>query len=401
MSKLRALMRWFFGAAFVGGVGVAIFLALRPKPISVDLATATRGHMMVTIQEDGKTRIRERYVVSAPLSGRLLRIEMDPGDAVVQGESLLAAITPRAPELLDARELTRAEMRVKAREAALAQAEPAVERARVALEYAESNYGRTSKARKTGAVTEDSLHRAETEFRMSQEDYRSAVFSERIAKYELALAKSALVRTRDSRENDETDLEILSPINGTVLRVPQESTTIVSPGTPLLELGDPTDLEVQVDVLSTDAVRVMPGATVFLERWGGDSSLNGNVRLVEPSAFTKISALGVEEQRVNVIIDLVDPPEVRRTLGDGFRVEARIVVWQSDSILKVPSGALFRDGDQWAVFAVEGNVAHIRQVDLGQQNDVEAEVLSGLSADDQVILHPSDKIQDQTEIVAR
>jgi HlyD family secretion protein len=401
MKMIRKLLRWCVALVILGGLSGAVYYALQPKPVSVDLAKLSRGSLQVSVQEDGKTRIRERYIVSAPLSGRLLRVELEPGDPIVRASSLLAAITPRAPEMLDARELRQAEMRVKAEQAALAQARPAVESARAALNFAESTLGRIREVGQKGAVTQNELDRAETDYRMRQEDYRSAVFAERISKYELELAKSALIHTSGEDVDNGSDLEIFSPIDGRVLRLLQESATIVTPGTPLLEIGDPTDLEVQVDVLSSDAVKIHPGANAFLERWGGDQPLKGQVRLVEPSAYTKVSALGVEEQRVNVIIDLVDPPETRQTLGDLFRVEARIVVWEGDDILKVPTGALFRNGDQWAVFVVASTVAQLRQVELGHQNDTEAEAIDGLSPDDTVILHPGDKIQDGTEIVAR
>jgi HlyD family secretion protein len=189
-----------------------------------------------------------------------------------------------------------------------------------------------------------------------------------------------------------SDFEIFSPIHGRVLRLLQESATIVNPGTPLIEVGDLTDLEVVVDVLSTDAVKVASGGAVLLERWGGELPLQGKVRLVEPSAFTKVSALGVEEQRVNVIIDLVDALEERESLGDGYRVEARIVVWEAPDVIRIPSGALFREGDRWATFVVEGDQASLRYVTIGKQNDTEAQVLEGLEVGESVILHPSDKI---------
>ena len=398
---MNRILRWLFFLAVVAGIAAAIFFAVQPKPVPVDLATISRGPMQVTVNEDGKTRIRDRYVVSTPLSGRLLRIEIDPGDPVKLATTRLAVITPRDPGLLDTRELRQAEMRVKAEEAALAQATPAVERAKAALNFAESDLARTRKNVPSRAVTLEEFDRAKMEYRVRQEDYRSAVFAERIARYEWELAKAALIRTRSDDRDNVSDFEIFSPIHGRVLRVFQESSTVVSAGTSLLEVGDPTDLEVVVDVLSSDAVKVSAGAPVLLERWGGDAPLHGKVRLVEPSAFTKISSLGVEEQRVNVIIDIEDASEKRGSLGDGFRVEARIVIWENDDVVKVSHGALFRDMNEWSAFVVQDNVATLRRLTIGQQNELEAEVLEGLAPDDQVILHPGNKIKEGMEIIPR
>lgn len=399
---MKTIIRRTIYLLLLAVVGVALYFAIRPQPIAVDLDTVSRGRLTVTVQEDGKTRIRERYIVSAPLLGRLLRVEMEPGDMVRRDESRVALITPRAPELLNARELATAESRVKAQEMALQRAKPALEVARAELEYAEADLGRQQKLVRSNAASADELERARTLYRTRQEQYRSAIFNERIAEYELQLAKAALIRTTEE-ENGTSDFEILAPIDGRVLRVLQESATVVMPGTPLLEIGDPTDLEVEIDVLSSDAVKIQPGAKVFLERWGGDVPLAGTVRLVEPSAFTKVSALGVEEQRVNVIVDIDDPPTQRSTLGDGFRVEASVVIWEADEVLRVPTGALFRDGPDWAVFVANADATHaqFRKLELGKQNNLFAQVLEGVEEGDRVILHPSDKITDGTLIMPR
>ena len=402
MKMLRSFLRWLIIVLVVGGIVAAIYVSMQPKPIHVDVAEIARGPMVVTVNEDGRTRIKERYVVSAPLTGRLLRVELEPGDLVLQGSTRLVSIAPRDPELLDSRELQRAEMLVKAREAALVQTKPALERAKAAIEYAEIDLKRLKQLVPQRIASPDDLDKAKMKHRVCEEDYRSAVYAQHIAKYELELAKAALTRTQSNDERDFSDFEIFSPIHGRVLRVLQESTTVVNPGTPLIEVGDPSDLEVVVDVLSSDAVKIKSGAAALLERWGGEKPLHGEVRLVEPSAFTKISALGVEEQRVNVIIDLVDPAEAREALGDGFRVEARIVVWEQPEVVKIPSGALFRDGDSWATFVLEGDDrARLRRVDIGQHNDTEAHIVAGLAPGEKVILHPSDKIEDGTRIVIR
>jgi HlyD family secretion protein len=253
------------------------------------------------------------------------------------------------------------------------------------------------------------LEDAETLFRTSEEEYRAAKFAEEIARFELEMAQAALIRTRpmDTSQDEDDEVgrqvfEIRAPIDGRVLRLILESAKVVTAGTELLEVGDPADLEVEIDVLSKDAVRVKPGQTVLLEQWGGDEPLQGVVRLVEPAGFTKISALGVEEQRVNVIVDFTDPPETRASLGDSFRVEARIIVWQGQDVLKVPISAMFRHQDQWAVFAVDAQqTARWRAIRIGHRNGMEAEVLEGLESNEIVIMHPSDRVADGVKVVAR
>ncbi len=400
-SKLFVVL---IAAIVVVGLGYAFW----PQPVDVDLATVERGPIQVTVDEDGKTRIHEKYVVSAPLVGRLLRINMEAGDPVVAGKTLLATIEPRDPDLLDARAVAQSEARVKAAEATLQKMEPVMEQVRAAQAFDEAELAR---ARQAGAaVTKSELENLEYKFRQSSEELRSTRIQQEIARFELEQARAALLRTRP-RDDDGADgtsngnggwtFTIYSPINGKVLRVLQESAAVVNAGTPLLELGDPLDLEAEVDVLSRDAVKIHPGAKVLLEHWGGDKPLLGRVRLVEPSGFTKISTLGVEEQRVNVIVDFVDPPDVRKTLGDGFRVEARIVIDEANDVVKVPTSALFRVGNDSAVFKVAGGIVHRQIVKLGRQNGLEAEVLSGLSPGDLVVIHPSDQIEDGVRVRQR
>jgi HlyD family secretion protein len=399
-SRFRKLLLVLFGAAIVAAVG----WGLVPEPIEVDLAPATRGEVEVTVDEDGKTRIREKYVVSAPLGGRVLRINMDPGDKVEAEETLLATIEPRDPELLDARTIAQAEARVKAAEASLERMEPLLEEATAGQQFAEAELKRVRDAAAVNpqAVSTTDMESKLLAFRTTSALLRSAQQNKEIARFELAQARAALMRSRPPSENPPQGestmvmngwtFPIRSPIDGRVLRVFQESSAIVVPGAALLELGDPTDLEVEIDVLSRDAVKIVPGALVYLEHWGGDRVLEGRVRLVEPSAFTKISTLGVEEQRVNIIVDLVDPPQDRTELADGFRVEARIVIDKADDVLKVPTSALFRVGDKWAVFhAVEGKAVE-QEVEVGLQNGLEAEIRGGLHDGDQVIVHPGDDV---------
>ena len=411
MKNWLSWLLMLLGTALIAAIGYSFV----PKPHEVDLVTVTRGDIRVTVDEDGKTRIREKYVVSAPLSGRLLRIDLDAGDPVVAGETLIANIEPRDPELLDARAIAQAEARVSAAESALARTDPELEQARIEQANAEKFLVRIRNA--PDAFTESELDDAEAAYRSASERLRAAKYAGEIAQFELEQAEAALLRSRPYVEGEHSNpaslsdlpvgegngwtFPIRSPITGRVLRVMQESSAVVTPGTPLVELGDPDDLEVEIDVLSSDAVKIQPGAAVRFEHWGGPEPLNGQVRLVEPSGFTKFSTLGVEEQRVYVIADLTDPLEVRQALGDGFRVEARIVVDQAEDVLTVPASSLFRIGDDWALFVVDQGRAVETKVKVGRQNGLAAEIQSGVEEGDQVILHPSDQITDGVKVRPR
>lgn len=409
------MQNWLSKTFFVGLallIAGGLTFAFWPEPIEVDLAQVSVEPLLVTVEEDGKTRIREKYVVSTPLAGRLLRIAMDPGDSVTASETLLATIEPRDPDLLDARAIAQAEASVKAAEAALNRVGPQLEQARLEQSNAEAEMTRIRRAAEGGGVTPSDLDAAEMRYGQASEELRTTRYNEEIAKFELQQARAALLRSKPAAtDNDDRSLnevngsgwhfKIRSPITGRVLRVFQESAAVVTAGMSLLELGDPTDLEVEIDVLSSDAVRIEPGNRVLLEHWGGDHQLIGRVRLVEPAGFTKVSTLGVEEQRVNVIVDLVDPPEKRRSLGDGFRVEARIVTDEIPDALSVPTSALFRQARQWSVFKVIENKTQLTAVTLGKQNGLRAEVLEGLNAGDTVVLHPSDRIVDGVTVRQR
>lgn len=401
---MRWIKRFVLIGIALGLLGLLVY-AMQPQPVLVDIVEVERGPMEVTVEEDGQTRIKERYIVSTPLSGRLLRIDLDPGDRVFAGETTLARMEPTDPELLDPRFIAQVTARVKAAEGRLKQAEAELERARAAVEFAEAELGRATRLEQSGALTDAALDEKRLLYRTRVEEQRAAAFATDIARYEVELERAALQRTSTGDDEDgpvDNEFAIRSPITGKVLRVFQESAAVLTAGARLIEVGDPLDLEVVVDVLSRDAVRIEPGARVQLEEWGGSKPLNGTVRLVEPAGFTKISALGVEEQRVNVVIDFNEPIKNHGQLGDGFRVEARIVVWESDGVLKVPTSALFRDGEDWAVFVVsEEGVARLRKIDVGKQNALEAEVLSGLEASARVIAHPSDQISDGTSVSRR
>ncbi len=381
------------------GVVAAIVYAMLPQPLPVDFATVARGPLVVTIDEEGKTRVRERYMVSAPLGGQLLRIELDPGDSVVAGETLLTSIEPTDPALLDARSLAEAEARVKRAEKAVEQAGPMRDAAQARYEQSQSEFRRIRELYERNVVTPSEFELAELAERERAEELESAQLAEQIATFELELARAALIRTRPNGED--ARIEIRAPIDGRVLRVLQESSAVVTPGLPLVELGDPADLEIEVDVLSSDAVKVSADDRMILEQWGGEAPLQGRVKRIEPHAFTKISALGVEEQRVFIIGEFTDPFEQWNTLGDGYRVEARIVIWEQDDVLKAPIAALFRHEDQWAVFVDRDGRARLQVVEIGQRNSLEAQVLAGLDEGDSVILHPSDEIADGTLVIAR
>ena len=395
------IRRWI-GAVLVVLAAVAAVAIWRPRPIEVDVAQAQRGPLQVTIDEDGLTRVKSRYVVSAPLLGNLARIELDAGDAVEPG-ALLARILPLEPPLLDTRSRAQAGARVSAANAARRQARAAVERVRTSLEFARRETQRQRSLRTTGAAAEHTVERAEVDEHTLQQDLASAEFGARVADYEQQVAEAAFGRLvhPPARDQNEPEVEVASPVAGRVLRVIQQSEGAVQPGTPLLEVGDPAALEIVVDVLTNDAVQVEVGSAVFIERWGGPQTLHGHVRLVEPSAFTRVSALGVEEQRVNVVIDLDEPHTVWSALGDGYRVEARIVIWQQQNVLTVPSSALFRLGDRWAVFAVVDGRARATEVGIGQQNGERTQITRGIDAGQRVVVYPSERVTDGAHVEGR
>jgi HlyD family secretion protein len=394
--------------AFLLGLAGAVTYAFLPKPVAVDVARIEIGNLQVSVEEDGKTRVRDRYVVSSPLAGRLRRIKLRPGDCVRPGQ-ILAAIDPADPQLLDPRTVATSEARVKTLKAALDKAGAESKSAEAALDLAETEFSRTKQLLQKNFVSPGDMETRVMQKRTREEEVRKARFAEEMARFELEQAQAALLRTRPrTGEVDEQEqFEIHSPFVSSsgrvfhVLRVRQENECVVTPGTPLIELGDLADLEVEIEVLSSDAVRIPVGAKVLLEQWGGEEPLTARVRLVEPYGYTKISALGVEEQRVHVIADFPEHDTVPAALGDGFRVEARIIIWEQEAVLNVPSSALFRHGTGWAVFHVEGGHAVRQVVKIGRKSPLAAEVLEGLSQADTVIVHPSDKVADGVQIVPR
>lgn len=364
-----------------------------PKPIDVDQAMITQGSLLETVNEEGKTRIKDRYDVLAPLSGQLLRIDLHAGDQVIAGKTILAVIEPSDPSLLDARMLAESEARVNAALAGQMRATALQEGARAAADLADVDYNRAEKLHGTRSVSQEQFDALYHRRRLAKEELRSAEFAVQIAKYEIDVAKAALLSAK-AKEGSERGFTLVSPIDGKVLKVNRESAGAVMVATPLLQLGNPSDLEVEIDVLSRDASRMQPGCRVMLGELGRPAQWEGRIRQIEPQAFTKISALGVEEQRVNVIVDFLHPSEVPGRLGDGYSLETRIIVWSGSDIVKVPSASLFRLDHGWGVYVVEDGQANLRDVKVGHTDGRETEVIEGLSVDEKVVLYPSDRIAD-------
>jgi HlyD family secretion protein len=383
-NQARRKVRRLLPYAGVLVLGAVIVAGLWPKPVPVETSRVTVGNLRATVSEEGKTRVQQRYLISAPVSGQLRRIPFKAGASVQAGKTVLAAIDPLSPALLDARSLSLAEAR---RDSAAAN----LEKARATHAFAASELRRIERLHAGQTVSAQELESAQLRETAAARDEAAAEGALRQAEAELAVFSA----TAGSEDMADPALVILkSPIDGQVLRVYEESARVVGPGTPLVELGDPDDLEVIIEVLSRDGAVIPPGAKVELDHWGGTSPLLARVRLVEPAAFTKISALGVEEQRVNVVADLVTPPGERRGLGDNFRVEARIIIWEDDQALKVPSGALFRRGEEWSAFAVVDGRARSRPVRVGRSSGTEVQVIEGLREGDEIIVYPGDRVRD-------
>ena len=395
---------WMRIAAWTGaGLAVLAVLAwaFAPAPVAVEVAAVVRGAFKRTVDEDGKTRVRERYVVSAPLAGRLLRVELKPGATVERG-TFIATLLPAAPSLLDARAMRELTERLGAAEAEKLRAGAAIERSTVALGQAKADAQRASQLAQQGFVSKESLERSQREVELKAKELKLAEFEGHAAEHQVAVARAALSSVRDTSPRDAArQFPIRSPVAGQVLRVVQESEAVVPVGAPIVEVGDPRDLEVVVDVLTADAAMIQPGAAVELDHGGSAPPAAGRVRAVEPAAFTKVSALGVEEQRVNVLIDFVALPADWRNVGDAHRVDARIVVDSRADAVTLPVGAAFRSGDGWAVFVVSGGRAHLRPVKLGPRGGVRAVVDGGIEPGESVIVYPSDAVRDGVRVKPR
>ncbi len=378
----------------------AIVWALWPRPIPVEVASVTSGRFVATVDEDGTARIRERYVIAAPLAGRTTRIDLKVGDAVASGDVIVGILPAPAP-FLDPRSRREAQERLGAAEATRERTRAAVERARVQAAQAQTDLERTRTLAARGAATVQALERDELALRVTDRDLRAAESQDHGAEHEIEQARALLARYGQNGEAALERWNVTAPVAGVILKVTQESETMVYAGFPLVDIGDPRDLEIVADVLSTEAVEIPPQAEVAIERWGGAGALTGRVRRVEPTAFTKISTLGVEEQRVNVRIDLVTPPERWTRLGDGYRVEVRIAVLSRDDAIIVPAGALFRIGSQWYAYVVSAGRAERRPVEVLRRAGRTAAIASGVAVGENVVLYPGDRIAPGVRVEAR
>lgn len=387
--------------ATVAVVAAGLAYGFLPRAVPVDVAEVRRAPLVVTVEEEGKTRVRERYLVSAPVAGFQRRIDLKAGDVVAAGQ-VIAAIDPARSVALDPRSRAQAEAQAQAARAALALAEDNVRAATATAQLARQERERAESLRRAGFVSEQAQDSARTAETRAQAAAAAAQQAVRVARFDLDTARAALASTAQLQERGAAHrVEVRAPVAAQVLRLLHESEGAVAAAQPLLEIGDPASLEVEVEVLSTHAVKIMPGSKVVLDRWGGAEAVAGRVRVVEPSGFTKVSALGVEEQRVRVIVDFTSPHAAWARLGDSYRVEARFVLWEGQDVLQVPTSALFRQGEGWAVFVIDGGRAHRKPVAIGQRAGLATQVLSGLGVGEKLIAHPDESVRDGVRVKAR
>ena len=399
------MKRWIWVIVLVAATGAGIYWGMRPQPLLVEEVTIGMGPLRVTVEEEGKTRLRSRYAITAPVAGYMGRIGLKAGDTVKAGAVVAWLEAPR-PVVLDARTREQGAARVAAAEAGLAVVESRVgtqsenlKALRAELAYWQGQRTREEALRKSGDMpaarverTIADLQRAEAAVQAGERMLATAKVEVGAARAEIVSARAALRETGRAATGER--IPVQAPAGGRVIRVVRDSEGAVAMGEALLEIGDARAIEVAVEVLSADAVKIGPGTKVLLDRWGGSTTLEARVRVVEPGGFTKISALGVEEQRVRVVADLVTPEEEWKALGDGYRVEAAFVLWEAASVLQAPANALFRVGKGWAVYVAEGGVARKREVTVGHRNGVAAEILGGLKAGEVVIAHPDETVSE-------
>jgi HlyD family secretion protein len=387
---MRRWTGWAIGA--LAAIVVA-WLVFAPEPVEVESAEAVRGPMEVTVDQEAEVRVHDRYVIAAPVAGKLIRVDLRPGDTVKPGQ-VVAVLEPLP---LDARARQEALGRLDAARALVREANFQVTRAAATLAQQTRERERMEKLRDERFVSPEAVERARTAEATARAELQAAHAREAAARHDERVAEAALLAIPAADGRPGRLVELSSPVAGSVLRVMEESERTLASGMPVMVIGDPSRFEIVADVLSTDAVKIPPGASARLEEWGGDLSLRARVRVVEPYAFTKISALGIEEKRVNVVMDPVDP---LGRLGDGYRVEARIVIWSAPDVLKVPASALFRRGEEWAVFVVEAGRARNRPVKIGHRNPFEAEVLDGVAAGARVVKYPGNQLEDGARVRA-
>lgn len=379
----------------------ALAWGFMPRPVAVDVAAAGRGPLRVTVEEEGRTRVIDRYVVSAPVAGYVQRVQLRVGDAVVQCQTL-AELEPLRSAVLDPRSRAEAQARVAAAEAAVLAAEQTVRAAVADAQFAQKDYERRKALFEDGRISREEHDRALAAARRAEATRRSSAFAVDVARHELEAARTALEYSAAPAAGAVPErVAVQSPVAGQVLRIVRESEGVVASGQPLIEIGDPAALEVEIEVLSADAVRIQPGMTVEFSRWGGEGILAGRVRTIEPTGFTKVSALGVEEQRVLIIADITSPPDLWARLGDGYRVEASFILWEGDDALQIPASALFRHGEDWTVFTLDAGRARLTPVTVGHSNGFAAQILDGVAEGVPVIVHPSDAIADGVRVAPR
>lgn len=391
--------RWLIVIAVVAAVLTMIAYGFLPRPIAVDVAKVSRGSLTITVEEEGKTRVKDRFVISAPISGYMRRVMLDAGDFVKRGQ-VVAELEPLRSAVLDPRSRAAAEAEVSSAEASLKATEENAHARAADAEYARENRDRIKSLYARGYVSKDAMEQAESEARRSQANLLSAEAAVKAAQSIVDKARTALLYAAEGPSGGKT-VPIRSPVQGRVLKLQRESEGVVNSGDPLIDVGNPENLEVKVEVLSADAVRIRPGTPVLFERWGGDSPLMGKVNVIEPGGFTKVSSLGVEEQRTLVIADITSLPEEWQRLGDNYRVDASFIIWEGKDVLQIPAGAIFRQGNDWAVFVFRNKKAELRRVQIGHRNGLTAEVVSGLAGGEMVITHPDESIRDGSRVKPR
>lgn len=377
-----------------------LFLLLRPAAVPVNVVSARAGDFVEYVEDEGRTRLRDAYVVSSPIAGYLRRVEPEPGDRVAQGD-ILFRLEPMPAPALDPRSREQAREAAAAAEARLESARAALQARRAETRLAETEYGRARQLEERGFASGARMDRVLSERDVARAAERAAEHAAAEAGFALQSARLVLAVAGGQRDaGDQASVAVRSPIVGTVLERHRCCEGAVAAGEPILEIGDLDGLEVLVDLLSMDAVRVREGMRVRIDRWGGDRNLEGRVRRVEPAGFTRVSALGVEEQRVRVLVDIVSPRPEWSALGEGYRVEARFILWEGGDVLQVPTSALFRSDDGWAVFVVDGGRARLRHVSPGRRSGLQTQIVDGLKSGERVISHPGDRVADGVRVAA-
>jgi HlyD family secretion protein len=391
MNNMKKFLKRFTYLIFVVAVVAVLIIAFLPSPLKVEAVRVGRGSMQVSIDEEGETRAHDHFILAAPVAGRLMRIELREGDKVTRGE-VVATIMPSPVEPQKREEIL---ARVQNAEALKREADQRVEHARADYEQARREAARAEQLVEQGIVSTQTFEQARNAETTCNQELDAAKFRVAAAASDVRAAKAGLMAIETDQRNSQRAVKLYSPVSGRVLRITEKSERVLPQGAPIIVIGDPKKLEIVVDVLSTDAVKVRPGMAVSVEGWGGERPVEARVRTVEASAFTKVSALGVEEQRVNIIADFVNLPDL---LGDGYQVEVRIITWQADNVLKVPVSALFRHGDNWSVFVIEQGKAKRREVEIAHRNQSEVEIGAGLDEGALIVLHPSNEMKDGAQV---